>query len=70
MNAKKDRRPEWDERVTEEVLDALRLAAPDGRISCPRARQLAEQLGVPARVIGRAADRLGIKIRDCELGCF
>jgi len=52
------------------VLEALRRAAPDKRISCPRARALARELGVPARVLGRAADELGIKIYDCELGCF
>ncbi len=61
------------ERETEipaRVLEALRRAAPEGRISCPRARELAAELGVPVRTVGEACDRLGIKICACELGCF
>ncbi|MEW5762853.1 MAG: hypothetical protein AB1776_06610 [Bacillota bacterium] len=58
------------EHIPEEVLEALRRAAPDGRISCPQAREIARRLDVPARVVGAAADRLGVKIYGCELGCF
>lgn len=53
-----------------EVLEAVKKAAKDGRISCTAARKLAEELKVPPRVVGEACDALKIKIKACELGCF
>lgn len=53
-----------------EVIEAVRRAAPEKRITCARAHELAAELGVPVRVIGAACDALGIKIRECQLGCF
>ncbi|MFZ5873407.1 MAG: hypothetical protein ACOYW8_03205 [Bacillota bacterium] len=53
-----------------EVMEAVRAAAPEGSISCALARKLAHDLGVPPQVIGRAADLLKIKVKNCELGCF
>ncbi|HAG07118.1 MAG: hypothetical protein XD69_0567 [Clostridia bacterium 62_21] len=70
MQDRADRARGQDVEVPDKVLDAVRRAAPEGRISCPRARALAGELGVPARVVGRAADVLGVKIYGCELGCF
>ncbi|MEC4684288.1 MAG: hypothetical protein VST71_00955 [Nitrospirota bacterium] len=40
------------------------------RIPCKLARKIAEQTGLPYHEIGKLADELGIKITDCELGCF
>ncbi|MCX7793021.1 MAG: hypothetical protein N2257_01235 [Thermodesulfovibrionales bacterium] len=40
------------------------------RITCKAARELAESLGFSYREVGRAADSMGIKITNCELGCF
>lgn len=56
--------------IKPEVLDALRQEAKDGRITCPAARKLADELQVPTRAIGDAADTLKIKIISCGLGCF
>lgn len=56
--------------VLPEVLESVKKAAKDGRISCTAARRLAEELKVPPRVVGEAADALKIKIKACELGCF
>jgi hypothetical protein len=42
----------------------------DGRITCAAACRIADELGVPRKEVGRAADRAGIKIKDCQLGCF
>ena len=39
-------------------------------IECPAARRIAERLGVPYGRVGKTADELGIKIINCELGCF
>jgi hypothetical protein len=52
------------------VLDAVKAAAVDGRISCERAHELAGELGVPLALVGRALDLAKIKITSCQLGCF
>jgi hypothetical protein len=52
------------------VLDAVQAAAEDGRISCEKAHELANELGVPLALVGRALDLAKIKITRCQLGCF
>lgn len=56
--------------IAAEVLEAVQRVAKDGRISCTAARKLAEELKVPVRVVGEAADTLKVRIKACELGCF
>ncbi|MBE3585354.1 hypothetical protein [Desulfofundulus thermocisternus] len=56
--------------VEPRVLEAVRQAAVDGRLTCTEARRLAGELNVPVRVVGAACDALGVKIKACELGCF
>lgn len=56
--------------VTAEVLEAVKKAAKEGKISCTAARKLAEEFKVAPRVVGEACDTLKIKIKACELGCF
>ncbi len=54
-----------------DILDQrLRESAKDSRLSCTLARKIAEELDVPYKEVGEAADRLKIKIKNCELGCF
>ncbi|MEW6032079.1 MAG: hypothetical protein AB1645_04250 [Bacillota bacterium] len=48
----------------------LRAAAPDGRIACAAALDLARRLSVSPRKVGAACNRLGLKIVSCQLGCF
>jgi len=62
--------PRWAGQVTEELLDAVRAKAVDGRVTCAVLRKLAEDTGVPYAVAGAAADMAGVRVRDCELGCF
>lgn len=54
----------------EEIKEAVRNASVEGKLSCTRARQLALEMGVSPREIGRVADELKVKIFACELGCF
>ncbi|MFA7468827.1 MAG: hypothetical protein WCY82_11280 [Desulfotomaculaceae bacterium] len=54
----------------DDFKNAVLKAAIDGKLSCPKARQLAEELGVPAKEVRQVADDLKIKIFGCELGCF
>lgn len=44
--------------------------AREGKLACAQAFQLADEFDVTLREIGRVADRLNIKIYNCQLGCF
>ena len=68
--APKETDPRWLERVTPELMDAVAAKAVDGRITCPVLRKLAEDHGVAYKVAGAAADSLGVKVKNCDLGCF
>jgi hypothetical protein len=56
--------------VEPRLAEELRRRAPDKRLPCAAALDLARRLGIPARQVGDAANELGIKIADCQLGCF
>jgi LAO/AO transport system kinase len=56
--------------MEEKVKEEIEKKAVDGRISCHEARGIAEDLGVTYSEVGRAANELRVKIKDCELGCF
>ena len=58
------------EKIREEVLKAVKEAAEGGKLSCAQAHRLGEKLNVSLLLIGEAANQLGIKIKDCQLGCF
>jgi hypothetical protein len=53
-----------------ELIEKLKELAPQGKISCSEARQLAEQLNIHPSEVGKACDEVKIKIYACELGCF
>jgi hypothetical protein len=55
---------------TKEVIEKIKELAPQGRISCAAARQLAEKLKIEYAEVGKACDAAGIKVCGCELGCF
>lgn len=52
------------------IKEALKIAAPDGKLSCKEAWALAEELGADKAEVGKAANELKIKIHSCQLGCF
>lgn len=54
----------------ERIRSLLKGKAIDGRLPCPALRGIAEELSVSYKEVGDAADELGMKIVDCELGCF
>ena len=58
------------DKIPESVLEAVRQAATDGRLGCADAHTLANKLEVELNLIGRAANELKIKIKNCQLGCF
>jgi hypothetical protein len=53
-----------------DLIAKLKELAPQGKISCTEARQLAEKLEIHPADIGKACNEAKIKIYACELGCF
>jgi len=56
--------------VPEHIAKAVMEAAPDKKITCPKARNLADELGVSYDYIGKVFDQLEVHIHACPLGCF
>ncbi len=66
----KDIEPALERQVTPQLRQAVEEKSREGSITCAVLRSLAEELNVPYRVAGAAADSVGIKVKSCELGCF
>jgi len=56
--------------VRKKVSERMMAESEEGRITCARAQGLAKTLGVPYAVVGQLADELGIRVKECQLGCF
>ena len=56
--------------MTKEQEEAIRKQAEEGRLSCEDAHWLAKELDLSLAEIGRFCDEAGIRIKDCQLGCF
>jgi len=55
------------ERILEEELKASLV---DGRLLCAVAFKISRKLKVSPRKVGDMANRLNVKISNCQLGCF
>ncbi len=53
-----------------DIEEILKKKSAEGRITCDDARKIAEELGIDYKEVGKTANELKIKIKDCELGCF
>jgi hypothetical protein len=62
--------PRWAEQVTPEMMEAIKAKAADGKITCPVLRKFAEDTGISYKVAGAAADAAGVRVKNCDLGCF
>jgi hypothetical protein len=54
----------------DEIKAKVQALATDGKISCKHSLNIADELGVPPRMVGEACNELDIKIAACQLGCF
>ena len=52
------------------VREALRKAAENGKISCAKAFQIAEEFKIPKKKAGDILNAMGIRVKQCQLGCF
>ena len=62
--------PRWADQVTDQMMEAIRDKSADGRVTCAVLRKYAEDTGVSYKVAGAAADLAGIRVHNCDLGCF
>lgn len=58
------------EQTQEKIVEAVKKAAQDGKLSCTAARKIAGEFAVAPGAVGKICDELKIKIKACELGCF
>ena len=56
--------------LIEKILDLAGQVAGPPKISCHRAHVLAEDLSVSLKVVGDICNDQGVKIVNCQLGCF
>lgn len=57
--------------VPPELETAIRAAVgADGKLSCASAWHIAEQMGLSKQAVSDAAEGLGIRIGQCQLGAF
>jgi len=66
----KETDPRFSEQVTPEMIAAVKAKAVDGRITCAVLRKYAEDTGIAYKVAGAAADQAGVRVKNCDLGCF
>ncbi|MCF7974470.1 MAG: hypothetical protein K9N55_11685 [Phycisphaerae bacterium] len=56
--------------LTEQVLKQATQVNGKKKLSCHRAHVLAEDLAVSLQAIGTICQAQGVKIVNCQLGCF
>jgi hypothetical protein len=56
--------------VDKKIIEEIKKRAIKGRLPCTVAREIANDMSVSFKEVGKAADKLNIKISNCELGCF
>jgi hypothetical protein len=68
--ALEDKRVEADVPLDERVAAEITSRLEDGRLACAAACEAAAELGVPPIEVGRAADRMQVRLTACQLGLF
>lgn len=56
--------------MKDKIAVEIKKKAVNGRLPCPVARNIAQKLSVSYKEVGMTADKLNVKISNCELGCF
>jgi len=57
-------------RVPGEIEEALKARSSDGCVSCRDAWAVAEQFEYPRLGIANILEAMGLKVKQCQLGCF
>ena len=50
--------------------EKVKASLKSGYLPCAKAFRIAEELGVPKIAVGAMTDKLGVRISNCQTGCF
>ena len=53
-----------------ELEDKITASVVDGKLPCAVAFEIARELQLSPKKVGETADKLGILVSKCQLGCF
>ncbi len=53
-----------------ELEETVKAALNGVHLSCPIAWAIARKAGVPKIAVGALIDKLGVRVTDCQIGCF
>ena len=53
-----------------ELEKKIKASLVEGKLPCTVAFKIAKELKVSTRNVGETANRLSVKISNCQLGCF
>lgn len=56
--------------MTEELQDQLKKLVPDGKMTCVHAHRFAHDQSIELGNMKRLLDACGIRLKECQLGCF
>ena len=62
--------PENTKDTGQALVEEINASLMEGRLPCPVAFKVARKLDVKLGLVGGKADELGIKVSNCQLGCF
>ena len=58
------------EHMNNELDKKIQSSLTNGKLPCAVAFQIAKELKLSPKEVGEACNRLQIKVRSCQLGCF
>jgi len=56
--------------VISQLEDTVKSSLKEGYLPCAVAWKIAKEANVPKIAVGEITDRLGIRITNCQIGCF
>lgn len=56
--------------MDEQLAAKIRESLVNGKLPCPVALKLANDLDISPKRIGDITNEMGIKVSSCQLGCF
>ncbi len=59
-----------DQKKKDALQERIESEATDNKLPCGKAFKIADELEVSKREVGDTCNEMGIKIVNCQLGCF
>jgi len=59
-----------EEKKQNQLNERILAEADNSRLPCQKAFAIAEETGLETADVGKACNKLGVKIIECQLGCF